>query len=153
MLSYAGIVSSKSNILMSVPQAKNPKKTNKCETCISRNMVNECKISLNYSLRDLPPNVGLLMDKSNFFKNVEIFHNSILDEIMKNYQKIISNGTALIIVDGSRYTIEHVILNNNLKQNFNIKQNFLVKQYVNHYDSKQEKLIPVYVRYVWISLK
>jgi hypothetical protein len=153
MLSYARAVTPENYHTIKSQHCPHKPIINGYKTVKSINSVNECKISLNYSLKDLPTDIDSLIYKTNFFKNVEIFNNIILDEIMKNYYKIISNGTALIIVDGSRYTIEYIALNKNLNRNFDSLHNFFVKQYVNHYDSKQEKLIPVYVRYVWISLK
>ena len=92
----------------------------------------QCLITLSFSLKKIPS----VLD---FKKVSNKKNNSILVEILKQKTRFIPNHEFLIIVDGSRYKISIIAVNNNYVH---------LKQYFLHYDG--EKLVPVSVRLVEI---
>ena len=94
----------------------------------------QCLITISYSLKTIPN----ILD---FKKVSNKKNNQILVEILKQRSRFIPNHEFLIIVDGSRYKISIIDMDNNCVQ---------LKQYFLHYDGK--KLVPVSVRLVKIQL-
>ena len=103
------------------------------------NKVKTCRITLSYSLKNIPSNVDQLKRDIKSFADVNVSNNAILDEIMKNYDKLHKSKKILILVDGNRYDIELITERN---------KEVILKQYFKHYDGVRENLIPVSVRYV-----
>jgi len=95
-----------------------------------------CELSKNFPANKLP--------KSFTYKHYSNkSDNHILLKIYESRAKIIPTESFTILVDESRYCIETVSKTTN---------EIILKQYVLHYDSKREKLIRVYGRYVRITI-
>lgn len=105
----------------------------------ARILCEKCSISLSFGVNRIPSNCDFVQVSNRA-------DNDILLEIFKSKEKLTSSYPFIILVNGSRYSIE-LLSKNVLSRNrveMNLKQIFL------HNDCIRKKLVPVSVRLVKI---